>query len=72
MTANDEEIVALLDSYESESKAIKHELLKMCWFMRGGLTFEEAMALSITERETIARIIEDNLEVTKKSGMSFF
>ena len=40
--------------------------------MRGGLTYDEAMFLSQQEREIIAKIISDNLETTKESGLPFF
>ncbi len=72
MTLSDEEIVTFLNSLDRESKAIKEELLKMCWYMRGGLTYEESMFLSYHERESIGKIIEDNLETTKKSGLPFY
>lgn len=72
MSKTDEEIVAYLDSLDQESKAIKEELLKMCWYMRGGLTYEESMYLGRQEREIISKIIEDNLETTKKSGLPFY
>ena len=57
---------------EKESKAIKSELIKMCWFMRGGLTYDEAIMLGREERDIIASLIKENLETTKKSGMPFF
>ena len=44
----------------------------MCWYMRGGITYNEAMDMSVSERNIIGKIIEDNLETTKKSGMAFF
>jgi hypothetical protein len=40
--------------------------------MRGGVTYSEAMDMSVVEREIIGKIIEENLETTKKSGMAFF
>lgn len=40
--------------------------------MRGGVTYEDAMHMSQLEREIIADIINDNMEITKKSGLSFF
>ena len=40
--------------------------------MRGGLTYTEAMELGKEEREIISKIVEDNLEATKKSGLPFF
>ncbi len=40
--------------------------------MRGGITLDDAFALSVEDREIIADIIKDNLETTKKSGLPFF
>jgi hypothetical protein len=40
--------------------------------MRGGLTYEDAMMLSTTEREMVAGIVKENIEITKKSGLNFF
>ena len=57
---------------EQESQQIRDEALKMCWYMRGGLTFTEAMNLGHRERNTISALIKENLETTKKSGMPFF
>ena len=46
--------------------------MKMCWYMRGGLTYNEALHLSWDEREVIGNVIKDNLETTKKTGMPHF
>lgn len=72
MTLEHNEIIKYLDDLENESKALRKEILKMCWFMRGGLTYDEAMCLSQSEREAIASIVEENLEISKKSGLNFF
>jgi len=40
--------------------------------MRGGLAYDQAMALSMADRTAIGELIKDNLETTKKSGMPFF
>jgi hypothetical protein len=58
--------------YEKDVNAIKSNLLKLCWYMRGGLTYSEAHELSLNERNLINKIVEDNLETTKKSGLPFF
>jgi hypothetical protein len=57
---------------ESEVKNIRKEILKLCWYMRGGLTYEEAMQLGFQEREIISTIVNENLETTKKTQMPFF
>jgi len=72
LTLTDEEIVSLLNDYDRETKAIRKESLKLSWFMRGGLSYDDIMALSNQERQNILDIIKDNMETTKKSGMPFF
>jgi len=57
---------------EKESREIKQEALRMVWYMRGGLSYEAALNLSSDERTSISKIIADNLETTKKSGLPFF
>jgi len=57
---------------DKEALAIRDEALKMCWYMRGGLTYNEAMHLSFHERECIGRLIKENLETTKKTGLPFY
>jgi hypothetical protein len=57
---------------DQESNTIREEALKMVWYMRGGLTYTEAMNLSHGEREIVSKIIKENLETTKKSGLPFF
>lgn len=44
----------------------------MAWYMRGGASYEDILNMSNEERQHIAKIIESNLEVTKKSQMPFF
>tara|TARA_B100001113_G_scaffold172368_1_gene141095 strand:+ start:3034 stop:3210 length:177 start_codon:yes stop_codon:yes gene_type:complete len=57
---------------DNQSKELKLELLKICWYMRGGVTYDEATAMSPTEREIIGNLVKDNLETTKKTGQPFF
>lgn len=40
--------------------------------MRGGITYDEVFMIDHQDRELIGKIIKDNLETTKKSGMPFF
>ena len=57
---------------EKDCQSIRQEALKISWFMRGGLTYDQAMALGIQERNIVNDLITDNLETTKKSGLPFF
>jgi hypothetical protein len=40
--------------------------------MRGGVTYDEAMHMSGSERKIMNDIVKENLETTKKSGLPFF
>ena len=44
----------------------------MAWYMRGGLTYEDVLNMSVEERIAINELIEYNLDVTKKSQLPFF
>jgi len=62
----------MLEKMDREADEIRNETLKMCWYMRGGLTYTEAMNLSPNERRAIGTLIKENLDTTKKSGLPFF
>jgi hypothetical protein len=64
--------MSLVDQYESDIKKIKSNILQMCWHMRGGVTYTEAMNMSVTERNLIAKIVEEHMETTKKTGLNYF
>ena len=72
MALSDSEIIKFLKDLESDIKNLKHELLKICWYMRGGVTYNEACGMSPAEREIISQLVKENLETTKKSGRDFF
>ena len=65
-------IANMLEAMDKESDEIRQEALKMAWYMRGGLTYDQAMTLGVSERKLISNLIKENLETTKKSGLPFF
>jgi|TARA_R110000772_G_scaffold135069_3_gene243699 hypothetical protein len=67
-----DDMLDYFNQLEKQSKAIKEEVLKLCWYMRGSISYNEGMMLSPDERTMISNIVKDNLETTKKSGMPFF
>lgn len=62
----------MIEGMDKETHNIRLDILKLCWYMRGGITYDEAMQLSATERNIINDIVKENLETTKKSGLPFF
>mgnify|MGYP003346390352 CR=1 FL=1 len=72
MILQNEDLTSLIEEYERDSKAIKEETLRICWYMRGSISYDDAMLLSLEERNIIGDIIKKNMETTKKSGLPFF
>jgi len=68
----DSEIVTYLKDFDNEVKNLKLETMKVCWFMRGGVTWQEALNLSPEERSVVSQLVKENMETTKKSGQPFF
>ena len=62
----------LIDNMEEECTSIKKNALSMSWYMRGGVTYEDILNMSAEERVEIRNIIDNNMEVTKKSQLPFF
>ena len=65
-------VAKYVDGMDEEINEIRLEALRMAWYMRGGLSYDQLLQLSISERKLIGQIIKDNMETTKKSGMPFF
>jgi len=57
---------------DKDIKNIRQEAMQMSWYMRGGISYEQALQLSSLEKDIISQIIKDNMETTKKSGLPFF
>jgi len=57
---------------DKETDIIRQEALKVAWYMRGGVSYDQALQLSTSERTSISELIKENLETTKKTGLPFF
>ncbi len=67
-----EGINKLSKDYENDTKALREELFRLSWYMRGGLSFSEAFLLTPEDREILLKIIESNFELTKQLQMPAF
>ena len=72
MYLDNDGIDRVVKEYEKDTKALKEELIKICWFMRGGITLTEAFLLTMDDRLLVGALIEENLKITKDSGLPFF
>lgn len=69
---NHEAAQKLFDKYEEDVNNIRRSALQLSWYTRGAATYEDVLNMSTTERLFITKLVEDNLEATKKSGLPFF
>ena len=67
-----DQISAMVDQMDKETNDIRQEALKVAWYMRGGVSYDQALQLSVSERTGISNLIKENLETTKKTGLPFF
>ena len=67
-----EDVIEMIHNYEKEVGAVKQELFKLIWYMRGGVSLTEMYNSSYKDRKIIMEVITDNLKTTKESGMPFF
>ena len=68
----DSDIISYLKDFDNETKNLKMELMKICWFMRGGMSWNESLVLSPDERGIVSQLVKENMDTTKKSGQPFF
>jgi hypothetical protein len=57
---------------DQEADAIRSQNLKLSWYTRGGVSYNDVMNMSSTERKLIGDLIKENIETTKSSKMPFF
>lgn len=60
------------DSMWKEAMSIKFNAQRLAWYMRGGISYTDILNMSSDEIDHLNKIIDDNLETTKKSRLPFF
>jgi hypothetical protein len=61
----------LMTNMRDEAKSIKANILRLGWHMRGSCSLEDIMMMSQMEIDMINKIVEDNMELTKKTQLPF-
>ena len=67
-----EQIGSYIDQLDKEAAQIREQSLRLTWYMRGGVTYDQVMNMSAAERQMINTIAKDNIDTTKKSGLPWF
>ena len=72
LASSPEAVKNLIEQFEKDVENIKTNALSLSWYMRGGVSYEDILNMSSFERQAISDLVENNLEVTKKSNLPFF
>lgn len=65
-----EEIEEYLVRLETEIKDFKTELLRLSWYMRGGITFDQLLfQYSYDDRAAMYSVIKENIDMSKETNM---
>ncbi len=72
MSLSLEEIEKEIERLDKDSKALKKEIYKLAWFMRGSITIEQAFAMSPEDRNIVSEIVQENINTTNETKLPFF
>lgn len=64
---NNLEIERLLEDYDKNINDMKQNIARTAWYMRGGVTMSELYAMPQSDYKFFNEVIEDNIELSKKS-----
>jgi len=68
---NDFTIMKMIESMEADTQDLKYEFYRLIWGMRGGITSQDIYhLLSHEDRKILLQIIEENIDISKKNGIS--
>lgn len=68
MYFSDSDITDLSDNLESQVKNLKYNIYKLAWYMRGGVQATDLFNSDVEDIEVLQKIIEENIETSKKTG----
>lgn len=57
---------------DKEKDNLRNEFVRLCWWMRGGITYDQIINMPYKERKVITQLIKENLETSKKTGTLFY
>ena len=70
LNSTPEKIESILAGMAAESEALTKEAAEICWFMRGSVSWDQAMRLTPKEKAIIRNLIKDRIEQSEKAGVS--
>jgi hypothetical protein len=67
-----DEITKLTDDMTKEKMSISFNAQRLSWYFRGGIDYIDIMNMSQEEIDNLNKIVDDNMETTKKTKLPFF
>ena len=67
-----DEITKLTDDMVKEKMSIPFNAHRLAWYFRGGIDYTDIMNMCREEIDNLNKIIDDNMETTKKTKLPFF
>jgi hypothetical protein len=64
-----EAVQGLIDEHKKQMADLSSHITSVLWYMRGGMTREEAWTLSAAERKQVMALIEERIKVVKDTGL---
>lgn len=68
MLFSDSDVQALSDDLETQVKNLKYNVYKLSWYMRGGVQSDVLFNSDVEDIEILSKIVQENIEISKKSG----
>jgi len=72
LIASPEAAKKYIDNLDAEVQGIRKNAITMAWNMRGGATYEDILNMSLQERQEIIKLIEEHMDITKKTELPYF
>jgi len=63
--------MAFVETKEREGEAVEQSVLDIVWYMKGGITLNEAWNMPHSERMKVIDLIKQDAEQTKKANQKF-
>ena len=63
----DEELPDFFSRLDRQKQEINDQAMKLCWYMRGGVSVTEIMHMNASQRQAIEKTVNDNIELSKRA-----
>jgi hypothetical protein len=67
-SASAEEIVEKQETYKKQLDSLHKSLLKLTWYMRGGVSISELHEMPANHISHLNEIVQENFDLSKKAG----